>query len=171
MPLGAHLSLFARSITMATWKCFACNWDNAEKWEKCAKCGTIRIPGATNADTQLFGQLRDELRKIKADMDKYQITVSKKWEYLQVSSDEIQSIGGLQTLGAKGWELVATTSYSEGGGATFNGVGSSTYIVKFMYIFKRPIVEIPNELLTKFQDVMNRTPSHLRNALRATEHF
>jgi ribosomal protein L37E len=24
---------------MATWRCEKCGWDNAEKWDKCAKCG------------------------------------------------------------------------------------------------------------------------------------
>jgi hypothetical protein len=154
---------------MATWKCFVCNWDNAGKWEKCAKCGTIHVPNATNADAQLFSQLRAEVKKVRDDIVKYKITVARKWEYFQISSDEIQGSSGLANLGSQGWELIAITSYSEGGGMVLNGVGGSSYAIKFMYIFKRPIPEIPSDLLTKFQDVLNRTPNHLRDALRKIE--
>jgi len=79
--------------------------------------------------------------------------------------------GGLGAFGAKGWELVGITSYSEGGGMTISGVGSAQYIVKFMYDFKRPIDKIPDDLSAKTQDIIERTPNHLRNALRSVEHF
>lgn len=52
-----------------------------------------------------------------------------------------------------------------------NGVGGSSYAIKFMYIFKRPITELPNDLINKFQDVLNRTPIYLRDALRKVENF
>jgi len=29
---------------MATWKCQICGWENAGKWEKCAKCGSSQNP-------------------------------------------------------------------------------------------------------------------------------
>ncbi|MGB7540126.1 MAG: heavy metal-binding domain-containing protein, partial [Anaerolineales bacterium] len=29
---------------MATWKCSNCGWDNADKWEKCAKCNCPKNP-------------------------------------------------------------------------------------------------------------------------------
>jgi len=156
---------------MATWKCFACNWDNAEKWEKCAKCGTIRVRNGTNTDAQLFAQLRAEVKIARDDIDNYKNNVARKWEYFQISSDNIQGSSGLANLGSQGWELVAITSYSEGGGMALNGVGGSSYAIKFMYIFKRPITEIPNELLNKFQDILDRTPIYLRDALRKMENF
>jgi len=81
---------------MATWKCIVCNWDNAEKWEKCAKCGTVRLPFSTNAEAELFRKLQHEVKTIKAEIDKYQISVAVKWEYLQISSDEIYTLGGIR---------------------------------------------------------------------------
>src|SRR6266508_3337981 len=132
---------------MATWKCLVCNWDNSDKWQKCAKCGAIRVSNTTSAEAELFRQLQDEVRIIKAEIDKYQESVAPKWEYVQISSDEISALGGLENFGSKGWELVAITSYSEGGGMTISGVGSTHYTVKFMYVFKRPIDKIPDDLI------------------------
>ena len=156
---------------MATWKCIVCTWDNSDKWQKCAKCGAIRVPITTSTEAELFKRLQAEVRTIKAEIDRYNESVARKWEYLQISSDDISNLGGLENFGSKGWELVAITSYSEGGGMTISGVGSTHYTVKFMYIFKRPIDNIPDELIAKFQAVLDRTPGQLRNALRSVEHF
>ena len=151
---------------MATWKCLICNWDNAEAWTSCAKCGTVKI---LESDKPLVNQLLEELRRLKIEIENYEIQVSRKWEYSQITSDEIEKYGGLNSLGAQGWELVSATSYSEGGGMTVGGVGSSSYTVKVLYLFKREIVAPAPELEARRQNVMSRVPQKYLSVMKKLE--
>ena len=65
-------------------------------------------------------------------------------------------------MGDQGWELVAATSYSEGGGVAIGGVGSSSYTIKFLYLFKRELPPLTPELEAQWQDLINRIPQKYR---------
>lgn len=140
---------------MATWKCPICNWDNAEKWTACAKCNS---PKLSASDMPIINPLREEIHHLMAEIDNQKKQASRKWEYFQITSEQIKTYGGLNSLGAQGWELIAATSYSEGGGMAIGGVGSSSYIVKVLYLFKREIPALPPDLEVRWQNVMSRIP-------------
>jgi hypothetical protein len=148
------------------WKCSACNWENANMWDKCAKCG---YPKMSSGEYQILSKIQNEVRLWKKDVEKYRNSVDSHWEYLQVSSDDIENYGGLNNLGSQGWELVAATSYQEGGGVVIGGVGGEKYIIKIMYIFKRPVQKLPDELLVRYQEFIKKTPSRLLPMLKTLE--
>ncbi len=106
----------------------------------------------------IINPLREEIRHLMTEIGNQKNQASRKWEYFQITSDEIKTYGGLNFLGAQGWELVAATSYSEGGGMTIGGVGSSSYAIKVLYLFKREIPALPPDLEMRWQNVMSRIP-------------
>jgi hypothetical protein len=147
---------------MSLWKCQFCNWDNSEKWNKCSKCGKIRV---SQFDFDLINIVNDQLNLLAIEIEKFKINNVEKWEYLQISSDEINSYGGIDKVGLSGWELVAAPSYEEGGGMTINGFGGSKYIIKVLYIFKRRVIVPPKEMKVHFTEIISDLPIHLRVTL------
>jgi hypothetical protein len=144
------------------WKCKSCNYENAIGLNKCIKCG---FPEISSEDYRVLCDIQNEVKLWKKD----RFSVYDQWEYLQVLSDDLGNYGGLNNLGLQGWELVAVTSYQEGGGMVIGGVGGSKYIIKAMYVFKRPFQNLSDELLARYQEIINKTPKHLLPLLKTLE--
>lgn len=151
---------------MAMWKCPICNWDNAEKFTACAKCSA---PKLSSYQWSIIRPLRDEARQLLTEIGNHRNQASRKWEYFQVSSDDVDKYGGLNTLGGQGWELVTATSYAEGGGLGVAGYSSSSYTVKFLYLFKREILTLPSELEARWQNLINRIPHEYLDIIKKLE--
>ncbi len=154
---------------MANWICCNCNWKNFIKWEKCAKCGMPKF--VTDEDAELFSKVRSEIRTLKDEIEKYRGSVAGQWEYLQVWSDDIGKFGGLGYFGLRGWELVAVTSFKEGGGVVVGGIGGTSYEVRFLYVFKRPFIDVPAEANKRMQLLIDRVPAYLQSWLKTMENI
>ncbi len=149
---------------MAEWKCANCGWTNSGKWLKCAKCGLERM----NADmpAEDFHQLEKVLpdyEKLLDQIEQHQIASTPKWEYLQLTSEDLESIGGLAVLGNIGWELVGMSTYSEGG--TVLLIGPQIYRIKALYVFKRPRPPLPEDLQRQLDQIGEQLPLRLRARL------
>jgi hypothetical protein len=147
-------------MTMAIWKCVNCLSDNSDKNNTCNKCGTVRIEGE---DLKLFFELKSELQNITAEIESYKISKATKWEYLEVTNEDVMNYGNLEGLGKHGWELVTAISIN----VTKGGALSAVYKSVLVYTFKRPYSELTDELKSKIKGYLDRIPAHLEKPLHA----
>ena len=138
---------------MAEWKCRNCGWTNAGSWTKCARCGLEPM-----SDEHL--RLLSEYNSL---IEEHRISSAPKWEYLQLSSEDLESVGGLAALGNQGWELVAVSTYSEGG--TVLLIGPQIYRIRALYVFKRPRVLFPEQLQERPGQILEQLPAKVRAQL------
>ena len=74
---------------------------------------------------------------------------SNKWEFVQVDTKDKNWSEKISELGLSGWEMVGITSFTEG--MTFGKAGS--YVVHFLYAFKRQLLDLSSELLEKRSNI------------------
>lgn len=84
------------------------------------------------------------------DMEEFKISVSPKWEYMQISTKDKNVLSRISELGRVGWEMVGVTTFTEG--ATFGGAGS--YTVQTLYVFKRQLPKFPQEFSERYSALM-----------------
>ncbi len=142
---------------MAEWKCRYCGWTNAGKWTQCAKCGR---QNESVTEYQLRAALGPQLDGILARIEEHLAAAAPKWDYMQLTSEDLEKEGGLTALGNKGWELVAMSTYSEGG--TVMLVGPQIYHIKALYVFKRPQTPLPQDMQNEIEQLAAQLPPHLR---------
>ena len=94
-----------------------------------------------------------ELDVLLAEVQENQVAEAPKWEYMQLTSEDLEKAGGLNTLGNKGWELVSMSTYSEGG--TVMLIGPQIYHIKALYVLKRPLAPYPEPLREKLEKYSN----------------
>ena len=142
---------------MAEWKCVFCGWTNAGKWTHCAKCGQTRMDAR---EAQIRAQFGGELDDLLAQIEENQVAEAPKWEYMQLTSEDLEKAGGLNTLGNKGWELVSMSTYSEGG--TVMLIGPQIYHIKALYVLKRPLAPYPEPLREKLEKLFAQLPPDIQ---------
>jgi hypothetical protein len=136
---------------MATWNCNNCGWVNGSKFSKCAQCGARQL---TDDDERILLQLRTEIQQVQTQVDSYNASLAPKWEYLHLTTEGLNKMGGLNVLGDQGWELVAVSTYEEGG--TFLLIGPTLYTVKALYLLKRPKASLPQDLGRQLESLEKR---------------
>ncbi len=89
-------------------------------------------------------QQLEKLREaFKPEFSAYCAEKAPKWEYCR-SVDVSEPM--LELLGSQGWELAGVAEFETGGPAAMT--------VQFMYTFKRPVPEIPEKLMKKYQPII-----------------
>jgi uncharacterized membrane protein YvbJ len=89
---------------MATWKCEMCGWENAEKWDKCAKCGYPKI--STEKDREDWKQANaDKLQEYYQSAAKQQALEADpvywaklQYQYAKAQYEKLNSISSSLTF-------------------------------------------------------------------------
>jgi hypothetical protein len=164
---------------MATWKCVKCGWDNSESWEKCAKCGLVKIE---KKEYEVLLRAEDELMQIRSQIENIRTSNVSKWEYLVIFAGidadkewkvfykgEAKSYNKLNEiideLGQQGWELISISS-SVGSEKPWISSWTYTFTSGEQLYFKRPYIAIPKELQNKIDQIIESVPNNLRERIR-----
>ncbi len=83
-------------------------------------------------------------KHIDAQINDYRASMATKWEY--VRSENLNN-NGLDLMGRMGWELVGLTSY--------DWINGDMREIRLLYVFKRPIPPLPDDLVKSFPDLSN----------------
>lgn len=152
---------------MDTWICVNCQRENLEDRKICIKCGTGRI---SKEDYELVLKLREVIKKLNKEYEIISHKGFSKWEYLEITTDQLSPEQDLNSFGSKGWELVAVTSFTVGRELTIMGYGDGKYEVKYLYAFKRRLPsERPDELINRYLAIKKRCPSEIWEELKKLE--
>jgi hypothetical protein len=93
----------------------------------------------------LEARIKERRQEWQKRYDAYKVSVSDKWEYLEVTSQQLSHSGlSLDALGRLGWELAGVASYN---------VGMGTLTWYQYYVLKRRVPEPPAELVDEGSDI------------------
>ncbi len=102
---------------------------------------------------QLNSQLKELEQRIaplqqefEQRVSEYRQSVAPKWEYLQLKESDVEQNGGLNQLGAAGWELVNIAIVQTGEIAKIFGTHA-------IYTFKRPVQPLSEDLLEQAREL------------------
>ena len=93
--------------------------------------------------------LQNSIVEYENEVEEYISSKSNKWEFVQVDTKDKNWSEKISELGLSGWEMVGITSFTEG--MTFGKAGS--YVVHFLYAFKRQLLDLSSELLEKRSNI------------------
>ena len=108
-----------------------------------------RIDELAIRESELRKQVGLRIRAKKEAVEAYTHLMTPRWEYLQVSGKEMDVQGALNNLGSEGWELIGISNFTE----KKTSWGTVEGTIYTMYVFKRRIVDVPEDLLSKFTDI------------------
>jgi hypothetical protein len=108
-----------------------------------------RIDELAIRESELRKQVGLRIRAKKEAVEAYTHLMTPRWEYLQVSGKEMDVQGSLNNLGSEGWELIGISNFTE----KKTSWGTVEGTIYTMYVFKRRIVDVPEDLLSKFTDI------------------
>jgi hypothetical protein len=115
-----------------------------------------RLLGTTKEQREAIKRLKEQIDQLEADLivrrreyseaiEGYKQLAADKWEYFQCSDAQLDQYGGLNGLGAAGWELAAMATYEQR--------SETRTDIHLFYAFKRRIPSAPAQTLDAFKDI------------------